>query len=424
MCRSRFDLCLYRDTPDQALSVSGAERPVNILFLTQRVPYPPDRGDRIATYNYLRHMWDRGDRVRVGCLSQSDRDADGIAFLEERCVAVCAPRVNERVRKIASLRGVLTGQPLTVPYFSNARLRRSIRDWVREDPPDLVFIYSSSMAQYVMDLEAPIRIMYFAELDSDKWRQYAEHRSFGPGKWIYGREARLLLEFERRIARSFDASAVVSEVEKELFLKRIPDVTPHVIPNGVDVEFFTSEGHDNRHPHTAVFTGVMDYEPNHDGMLWFCAEAWPLVRREIPDAELLIVGNRPTKEIQALDGQNGVTVTGWVDKTQPYFDKSSVAIAPLRLARGLQNKVLEAMSMELPVVATHHAAQGLGDVPADTLIVEDSMQKTAEILIRLFRDNDEARAIGARAAEFVRSHFRWKHTNQKLDVLLETKRER
>ncbi|MGA1523264.1 MAG: glycosyltransferase, partial [Planctomycetota bacterium] len=254
--------------------------------------------------------------------------------------------------------------------FRHHELRCAIDRWMREDPPDLVFLYSSSMGQYVEAYPRPLRVMHFAELDSDKWAQYAAKSGLA-GRFIYGREARELLKYEQRIARAFDTSLVVSDVERELFRKLIPDVDPVVIPNGVEVGHFTSAGDGMREPHTVVFTGVMDYEPNVDGVLWFAESCWPQLRAEFPDARFLVVGNRPTAAIQALDGRHGITVTGWVETTPPYFDRATVAIAPLRLARGLQNKVLEAMSMGLPVVATQKASQGLGQVPADTLSVAD-----------------------------------------------------
>lgn len=394
---------------------------MNILFLTQRVPYPPDRGDRIATYHYLQHFWARGDRVRIGCLS-AEEDREALAYLGERAVAVCAPKIDERRNKILALRGLLTGKPLTLPFFANRQLAAQVREWVREDPPDVVIVYSSSMAQYAVDIPDAIRVMYFAELDSDKWRQYAARRGPGPGRWIYGREARLLLEFEREIARTFDASAVVSEVEKDLFLEYIPEVTPHVIPNGVDVEHFSSAGDDRRELHTIVFTGVMDYEPNVDGVLWFAAEVWPELKAKFPLARFLVVGNRPTPAIRALEEVDGITVTGWVESTTPYFDESAVCVAPLRIARGLQNKVLEAMSMGLPVVATTPAAQGLGVVPADTLVVEDSARAIADAISALFESPESARAIGARAAAFVRDHFHWSNTYAKLDTMIQAPR--
>ncbi len=391
---------------------------MNVLFLSQRLPDPPDRGDRITTHHMLRHLLACGARVRVGCLSEDERDLALAKTFATKVQAVCAPRIHRRIRRVTALRGLFTGHPLTLPYFRHPTLAATVSRWLREDPPDLIYVYSSSMAQYVLGHSGAIRVMQFAELDSDKWKQYAA-RCRGLSRWIYNREARLLLEFERRVARAFDLSLVVSPVERELFVERIPEVTPTVLPNGVDVDHFASQGDTNRDPHTVVFTGVMDYEPNVDGVLWFHAECWPAIRAEFADARLQIVGNRPAPAITALDGKDGITVTGRVPTTPPYFDSAAVAIAPLRLARGVQNKVLEAMSMGLPVVCSGPAAQGLGAVPPDTLVTANDAATTTAAVIALLRDPERARVIGRRANQYVREHYRWERMFEILDAALE-----
>lgn len=390
---------------------------MKLVFLCQRVPWPPDRGDRITTWHFLQHLLARGAKVSVGCFREEPRDDDGVAFLQARCDEVVAPRLDRRRRKVASLRGLLAGEALTLPFFRHRALQAAVRRWVSPQRPDLIWVYSSSMAQYVLDAPARVKVMQFAELDSDKWLQYA--RVAGPiGRWIYGREARRLLAFEDRVARAFDVSFVVSDVEKELFARRIPGVVPHVLPNGVDVGHFTSRGDGERDPHTAVFTGVMDYEPNVDGVCWFVARCWPALRARFTDAKLLIVGSRPVPKVQALAREPGVTVTGRVETTPPWFDRAAVAIAPLRLARGVQNKVLEALSMGLPVVASPQAAQGLGDVPPGTLVTADGEDATIAAVGDLFADPTRARRTGGAAAAWVRAHWRWERMYERADAVL------
>lgn len=395
---------------------------MKVVFLSQRVPYPPDRGDRITTWHLLRHLLDRGATVRVGALAEEPRDRASGAHLEGLGAVVAAPPFSRRRARLTCLRGLLTGSPLSLPFFHHRTLERTVRGWLREDPPDLLYVYSGAMAQYALDLPAgaprPHRVMQFAELDSDKWRQFAAAGGT-VARWIYGREARLLLEFERRVARSFDLSCVVSRVEKELFQRLIPDVEPLVLPNGVDVDHFRSAGDARRDPHTVVFTGVMDYPPNVEGLGWFAKACWPAVRRRVPDARLLVVGSRPLPAVRALDGNDGIEVTGRVDEVPPWLDRAAVAIAPLRLARGVQNKVLEAMSTALPVVASTQAAQGLGDVPGEALIVADGEDATTRAVIGLLEDPGRARRIGRAAAEWVRAHFRWEDQLARLDAALE-----
>jgi sugar transferase (PEP-CTERM/EpsH1 system associated) len=389
---------------------------MKVLFLCQRVPYPPDRGDRITTWHFLQHLLAGGAKVQLGCFREEARDADGVAFLQQRGIEVCAPLLDRRWRKLTSLRGLLTGEALTLPFFRSRPLQQFVAS-SRRQPPDLIYVYSSSMAQYVMPTPGPHSLMQFAELDSDKWRQYAAVS--GPlGRWIYGREARRLLAFEDRVARRFGCSVVVSEVERELFRERIPGVEPAVLPNGVDTGHFSSSGEAARDPHTCIFTGVMDYEPNVDGICWFADACWPTLRREFPSARLLVVGSKPVPKVLALAERPGITVTGRVPTTPPYFDQAAVAIAPLRLARGVQNKVLEAMSMALPVVSSPQAAQGLGDVPPGTLTSADGAEATIAAVRALFADPAGARRIGAAAAAWVRAEWPWQRMYERLDGLL------
>lgn len=386
------------------------------MFLCQRVPWPPDRGDRITTWNFLHHLLQRGAQVQIGCFREEARDTDAVAFLQERGAEVVAPMLDRRRRKLTSLRGLLTGEPLTLPFFRHPDLHRAMARWTAT-APDLVYVYSSSMAQYALGRPTRASLMQFAELDSDKWRQYATVS--GPlGRWIYGREARRLLAFEDRVARSMSRSVVVSEVERTLFQQRIPGVDPAVLPNGVDVAHFASSGDGERHPHTAIFTGVMDYEPNIDGVCWFVERCWPQLRARFPDARLLVVGSKPVPKVQALSAVPGVTVTGRVDTTPPWFDKSAVAIAPLRLARGVQNKVLEAMSMAMPVVSSPQAAQGLGDVPPDSVAIADGDTATIDAVSRWFADPARARHDGEAGAAWVRREWRWERMYERFDAML------
>lgn len=391
---------------------------MKVLFLCQRVPNPPDRGDRITTHNFIRHYLDDGNEVRIGCFSEDSRDLPAARELEAKGIEIYAPQINRGLRKISCLRGLCNGSPLTLPFFSDRRLRGRIDDWMRDDPPDLIHVYSSSMAQYVLHHQGPLRIMQFAELDADKWRQYAARRK-GFARWVYAREARLLLELEARVARAFDVSLVVSEVERELFETVIPDVKPVVLPNGVVVEHFHSAGEENRDAQTLIFTGVMDYEPNTEGLLWFVRECWPEIRREFRAAKLLVVGIRPIKKIRALDGEPGIEVTGRVPQTPPFFDRAALAIAPIHLARGIQNKVLEAMSMGLAVVASPQAAQGVvGDAPG--LLVRDGAAQTTDCVLELLRSPERARKLGEQAAEFVRREYRWQAMFDRLDSVVQS----
>ena len=391
---------------------------MKVVSLTHRVPWPPDRGDRITTSSFLTHLVSRGATVRAACMAEDDRDEAAAAEFGRNVGEVCAPRIHPGMRKALSLRALLTGSSIGTTFCHHRKLAETVRRWLVEDPPDLIYAYSATMGLYALDHPGAVRVMQFAELDSDKWRQFADRGGL-VSRQIYAREARKMLEFERRVASAFDVSFVVSEVEKQLFMERIPGVEPTVLPNGVDVTHFSSRGDTERDPNTIVFTGVMNYEPNVDGMTWFISECWPSIRDRHPDARMLIVGSSPTPRVLELGRLPGVEVTGRVEETPPYFDRAAVAVAPLRLARGVQNKVLEAMSMGLPVVSSPQAAQGLGDVPAETMCVADGAAATIEAVCRLIGDPAQARAMGGRAATFVRERFRWQLMFDRFDQVID-----
>lgn len=387
---------------------------MRILFLSQRVPYPPDRGDKITTYHVLRHLRERHEVVSA-CFLEEPKEEGYAAKLRELGVRVHGVPIRPKPRRLWALRALLTRQPITLPYFYDRRLARAVAAEVAEGV-DLLLAYSSSMGQYFAPYAALPKIQIFAELDSDKWLQYARNHRF-PGSWIYGREHRRLLSFERELAYAVDACTVVSEVERELFLQHIPGANVAILPNGVDLEAFRPGPTSAREPATLLFTGVMDYGANVDGVLWFHREIWPRVKREIPGARLLIVGSRPTPAIRAL-ASSEVEVTGFVESTRPYFERATVAIAPLRIARGIQNKVLEAMASGLPTVATPSAFSGIDAAPGRDLLVAETPEAWTEALVGLLRAPERREALGRAARARVEAAYRWETILAKLDELV------
>lgn len=391
-----------------------------ILFLAQRVPYPPDRGDRITTWHLLRHFIAQGHRVRIGCFLEAPADEDAVAELRARGCEVLTARHRA---KLWLLPGLFTGRPLTVLHFSARGLLRRIRESGAERAIDLCYAYSSSMGFWMMELAAgrdddgPLsrsrKIAHFAELDSDKWAQYATSQRF-PASWVYRREARLLLERERRLARFADVNVVCSPAEKALFEQRIPEAPAVVLPNGVDLETFRP-GAANE-PHTVVFTGVMNYLPNVDAVLWFAESCWPDIRHRFPAARFLVVGSGPTREVQRLNGRHGIVVTGRVPSTVPWMQQASVAVAPLRIARGIQNKVLEAMACGLPTIVSPKACTGIDAVDGEHLLVAADGESTVRAVRRLFEDPPLAASIGRAARRRMEERYEWSRILAGLDT--------
>jgi sugar transferase (PEP-CTERM/EpsH1 system associated) len=387
---------------------------VRILFLSQRVPYPPNRGDKITTWRLVERMKRRHEVVCVA-FAHDERDLAAARELSAMGIETHAVRHRDRRQRILSLPLLFSGTPLTLGVYGS----REVQALVDRLMPgcDLAYAYSSSMGAFLEPHRDKPRVMHFGELDSDKWRQYAEKSSF-PLRWVYAREQRTLLEFERRVARSFAENVVCTPLEQRVFSEQIPGASSIVLRNGVDLEHFRPEPA-RAEPGHIVFTGVMNYYPNADGCRWFVAEVLPLVRRAVPGARFSIVGAHPSREVSALARVEGVTVTGFVPETRDWLARAAVAVAPLRIARGIQNKVLEAMACGLPVVGTTSATQGVEGEPGRDFLLEDDAPSFARAVVSLLEEPAEARALGSRARAFVEARYDWERVFEPLDSLLE-----
>ena len=387
---------------------------MRILFLSQRVPFPPNRGDKITTSKLIERMRLRHS-VRCVAFSHGAADEEGARELERMGVPIRTVPYHDTRAKLGALPLLLTGKPLTLGVYGSSALQRIVDEEIAQ--ADLAYAYSSSMGAFLERHGGKPRVMHFGELDSDKWRQYGERSAF-PWSFVYAREQRTLLEFERRIARSASENVVCTPLEERVFREQIPSASCVVLRNGVDLERF----HPRENAPQAgefVFTGVMDYHPNAEGCVWFVREILPLVRARRPEARFTIVGASPTREVERLASVAGVQVTGFVPDTRFYLRRAAIALAPLRIARGIQNKVLEALAMGLPVVGTTPATQGVEGEPGRDFLVADDPASFAARVVELLERPDEARALGARGRAFVERQYDWEQVLAPLDPLLE-----
>jgi len=330
---------------------------MRVLFLTHRLPYAPNRGDRIRAYYLLREM----SRFADVSLFSLVHDADELAHAAH--VPFAADVQVARVAKVRNLlQGVLslpTSRPLTHALLDAAGAARAIERLADSHPPDLVVAYCSGMARFALQtpLSAHPCVIDMVDLDSAKWASLAREAR-GVRRWIYRREAATLRAFEVRAIRHARATLVVNERERDALLQIAPAAPAIVIPNGIDLQMFAPPDAPADAP-LVVFCGVMSYYPNVEGVLWFAQHVWPLVLAEQPHARFAIVGASPSRAIEHLRADPSIEVVGAVSAVQPYLWRSAVSVAPVRLARGLQNKVLEAIAAGLPVVVAPAVLEGL-----------------------------------------------------------------
>jgi sugar transferase (PEP-CTERM/EpsH1 system associated) len=392
-----------------------------LLYLTHRIPYPPNKGDKIRSFHLLRHLSSRY-RIYLGTFIDDEEDWRYADAIKEYCQDTCIIGLNPLAARIKSLFTLASNNPLTLAYYRNTKLKQWVEAVLQREAVQNIVIFSSAMAQYVEHLTHSRRIIDFVDVDSDKWRQYALSKSW-PLNWIYRRESECLLNYERRVAREFDSAIFVSEKEADLFRQLAPDSADKTtfFNNGVDTDFF-SPAREYINPYPAgvkvlVFTGAMDYWANIDAVIWFAHSVFPIVRAQMPDIAFYIVGTRPSKSVQALADLPGINVTGAVEDIRPYLMHASIAVAPLRIARGIQNKVLEAMAMGKSVVTSIQAMEGIHAVPGKELMVaKDAVQFADQILLLL--DHEEKTTMGQAARGRVLQDYAWTNSLSRIDALL------
>ncbi len=386
---------------------------MNILFLAQRIPYPPNRGDKITSWRLVERM-SRDHKVTVIAFAHDDGDRKAAEVLnEEKGITTIAIDHDERAKKIAALPLLLTGKPLTLGVFGSKALQAEVDKLIPNT--DFAYAFSSSMGAFLLPHSLPW-VMHIAELDSDKWRQYSGRSSF-PMSWVYGREANTLLRFEQKLAAAAITNVLCTPLEEDIFKDQIPGFHTTVLQNGVDLEFF-HPAPEKAEPGRLVFTGVMDYLPNIDACVHFVQDILPLIRAKHPEVRFDIVGSKPTPEVQALANTPGVTVTGFVDDIRDWSHKASISVAPLRIARGIQNKVLEALSMGLPVVGSTSATQGVQGKPGEHYWVTDDPAEHARMVIDLLDNPAKAQELGRIGRKFVEDCYDWEVTLKPLDQIL------
>ena len=393
-----------------------------ILFLCHRIPFPPDRGDKIRSCNLLKRLAQVAP-VHVGCFADDDRDMGFAGELAAIAQSHCLLR-RDRSRIVAGLTGLAKREPLLVSLFDNPGLHQWVAKTLADHPIRAVVAYSAQMAHFVPTLPPGVRfLMDFVDFDSAKYAAYGAQGS-GPMGWINRREGRVLLDFERRVAARADISTFVSEAEAALFSTACGLGPDRIVPleNGVALDYFDPAADfppvDHGDGPLLVFTGQMDYRPNIEAVDSFARQTLPAIRTVHPNARFAIVGRNPSKAVEALAVQPGVIVTGGVPDVRGWLAAADIVVAPLRIARGIQNKVLEAMAMARPVVASPQAAEGIDAQDDLHLLIAANPAEEAARINALLADPARAAQLGIAARARMEARYRWSATLTHLPALL------
>lgn len=388
---------------------------MRILFLSHRFPYPPTFGSKVRAFNTIKHLA-RQHEVSVLSLVRSDDEAAEAAGIAPYCAEYRALRVHDAVQAAKIVATLPTPLSASEAFFDSASMRREIQRQVDRRSYDFVFAHCSAVGRYIEHLDGLPRLIDYCDVDSRKWRDYVDFKPW-PLSQGYRWEAWRMERAERRIAAAVEQVTVATPGE----VHALAEVGVHNrvdwFANGVDLEYFRPEGagYDES---VITFVGRMDYFPNEQCMVDFCATVWPLLRRERPRLQLQIVGAAPTRRVLALAGIAGVKVTGAVPDVRPYLRRSALTITPLKIARGTQNKILESMALGVPVVSSSVAARGVDAVPGEHLLVADSPQEVTAAVLRLLADPVERRRLAEAGRARVASHHGWSGALGRLDGIM------
>ncbi len=389
---------------------------MRILYVCHRVPFPPKRGGKIRPFNMIRHLTELGHEVTVASLARDANEVEEARGLAAYCRKVLVEVIPAASAWARMLTSVPTFAPSSFGYFHSAKLQDLIRRELDGARFDLIFVHCSSVAPYVADVVGPTKIIDFGDVDSQKWREYSRHRAF-PLSVAYWLEAVKLERTERLLSEKFDFCTCTTRAELESLRSLGVTRDSDWFPNGVDGDFF-SPSEAAYDANQIAFVGRMDYYPNQQAVNWFCAQVWPALRVRQPAAKFMIVGADPSPQIRSLGNLPGVTVTGSVPDVRPYVHHAALTVAPLAIARGTQNKILESMAMATPVICSREAVGGVDALAGEHLLVATDAGDWVEKIDALLSAPQRRRELAVAARSRVLSHHSWAASMRRLDDMI------
>jgi polysaccharide biosynthesis protein PslH len=397
---------------------------MNILYLAHRIPYPPNKGEKIRMYNQIKYLSEFGDIYLIALV---DDPADFVhhSALKKLCREVHLFPVNKILKKILTFKELFSNKPLTTGYFYKNEVQETFNNLLAKYEFKTIISFSVQMAEYMFRAQLTGKknhpnkeifkktsiIMDFCDVDSAKWHAYGKISKW-PLSAIYLREAKLLSNYEHRTAEFVDISIFASIREKQYFQKQHPDLKSIIeITNGVDLDFFNPKAKcksiQSPFSTVLVFTGAMDYYANADGAIWFIEKILPEIRKQFPDTAFYMAGSTPGKELKRLANNKDILLTGFVEDIRPYYNLATICIIPLRVARGIQNKILEAMAMARPVVTTKIAFEGISAKPGKDLLVSENEKGFAEAVISLIKNKEYRKKIANNGRSAAENNYNW-----------------
>ncbi len=378
---------------------------MEILFLSHRFPYPPTRGDKIRSFNMVKHLHEAGHKVTVASLARTAEEAADCQGIRDYCDDYVICEVRNPVQAVRMGLRLLTSEPSSMGFFYSSKLQKEVNRLLSEKNFDLIVVFSSTAAQYVSHVTDIPKFLDFCDMDSQKWLAYSAFKKW-PVSVGYRLEGGKLEREEKKLCKQFDLCSCATDFEVDTLDGYGTGVASAFFPNGVDFDFFTP-GEGDYPRHSISFVGRMDYFPNEECVLSFCEQVFPQLQAKYPDVTFTVIGACPPSNIMALNDMPGVTVTGTVDDIRTYVRNSAVMVTPLEIARGTQNKILEGMAMGVPVISSRTAARGVDAVVGEHILAATTPDEYVAHISRLFDDEGERDRLAKAGCERVTTHHNW-----------------
>ncbi len=390
---------------------------MKILFIANRFPYPPFRGDKLKIYNLAKRL-------------AKKHELHLITFTEQRSDTQYLPELEPIFSKIEIVHlpklqsvfnvgwGMLGSAPLQVNYFKSTAFKNTLQELMAANQYDAIHVQHLRMAQYAISYQDRFRILDLPDAFSLYWqRRKSVPRSFLT-RILDNIESRRVMKYEKYILSQFNLNLVCSNEDLKFLEEKHHINTIRLLPNGVDTDKFKPMGHDYSHAHTLLFTGNMDYDPNVDAVLYFANEVFPKIKQDFPNVKFVIAGQRPIDKVKALDNQNDIQVTGFIPELSEMYNTASVVVAPLRFGAGTQNKVLEAMAMGIPVVCSNIGFEGLGIQDGEGAYMRTDAKSFAAQVVELLKDAQLRESVGKKGVEVIQKNFSWDTVSDTLEQYL------
>ena len=390
---------------------------MKILFIANRFPYPPFRGDKLKIYNLSKRLAEKNE-IHLITFTEQKSDLqylDKLNPIFKRMEIVHLPKLQSL---FYSAIGLFQKLPLQVQYFKSRDFSARLKQLLSEEKYDAIHVQHIRMAQYAIAYKQYFRILDLPDAFSLYWQRRKEvPRSF-LSKWLDNIESKRVINYEKYVLNEFDLNLVCSREDQEFLIQTHKVGNIELLPNGVDTQQFKPSKHDYSHNETLLFTGNMDYDPNVDAVLYFVDEILPIILKSFPKVKFLIAGQRPIDKVRELDNGNNILVTGFIPDLSETYNSASVVVAPLRFGAGTQNKVLEAMSMGIPVVCSNIGFEGLGIDDGQGAFMRLGASDFADQVVTLLSNEVLRENTGKKGIEVIQKSFTWETIAERLSSFL------